>query len=142
MPHNERGEIINSSPESGRNHIAPINEFPRYIGGSYWAEKRKTFMTVTLIISPIIYSIVGIILNSVFEADLDPALALLLGAIFGFLCTLIFNVSKGKEDDGETKEYFYSLGIPAGVVLTVGGGAVILIVVLMFWALGMFMGGG
>ena len=140
MPYNERGEIVNNIPEE---RVYPTTDYS-YSGGNTLAHgNRNAFMTTTLIVSPITYSIVGLILNSVTNAGLDPFLAFILGALFGFLSTLIFNVTKGKYYDGQAKEYFSSLGIPLFVALIVVFGVVILIVIIVFYVLaGMASGGG
>ena len=129
---NERGEIINTpSPSRGSNPT------PMRYGAQ---EERGTYMAVTLVGSPVIYSIVGLMLNSWLEWYLAPGVALLIGAGFGILVTGIYNATSAKEYSA--KEYAMGLGLPGLILAAVGLGLIIIGVIIVLGVLAALLGGG
>jgi len=134
---NDRGEIINTNRS--------VDDTGPNIGQSPLVRQfdRSRFLTTTSIASPVIYSIVGIILNPVLELGWDSGIALVLGAVFGLIVTSIYNFSYAKEAYGEPKDYVFSLGIPGVVLVAIAIGIVILIAaIIIFVIIGLLSGGG
>ena len=126
---NERGEIINSYSVSEGTVINRTT--------------RSNFLTTTLIVSPVIYAIVGITLNGILSTGLEPGVALLLGAVLGLVSTAIYNFTKGKSCVGHSKDYLWSLGIPGLVILALAFGVIVLgIIIALFVIAGLASGGG
>ena len=72
---------------------------------------RDTFNKVTLIISPIIYGAYALYFNSFTGLNWHPVMAILGGALVGFLATLINNVFEG-DAEGNAFDYIMSMGTP------------------------------
>lgn len=134
---NERGEIISQTTDQSSPHLYSQNQAITPQNG------RSNYLTATSIISPIIYSIVGVILNEVLTVGWEPLAALVVGALFGLIVTTIYNFSYAKYADGSTKDYLGSLGMPAVVLIVIGGIVVVIIVAIILFVLaGLASGGG
>jgi len=135
---NERGEIINGTSEQQATSSPHL-----YNETAPSQNRRSKFLSITLIISPIIYGIVGVILNEAFSAGWGIATALFVGALFGLIVTTIYNFTHAKYADGSSKDYLGSLGMPALVLLVIGGiGIVIIVAIIIFVLMGLASGGG
>lgn len=146
--HNEYGEIIRTddgapSAPISIHHPPDHNEYGEIIRTHHDSSSggdKGAFMATTLIVSPIIYSVVGIWLNEALEIYMDPGAALVLGGLFGLIVSAIYNSSFAEEYDA--KDYIYSIGLPGAILAVIGIGIVILIVIVILVAIGIALGGG
>ncbi len=132
---NERGEIVNDASSSN----------PQAYSSSYSlgpsAEQRSRFLATTLIASPIIYSIVSVILNVLLKLYLEPFFAFIVGGVFGIIVTAIYDFAYAKQYD--TKEYVLGFTLPGIVLIAIVIGIAILAVLLILFVLaGLVSGGG
>lgn len=136
MPHNERGEIFTDT-NSERENPSPT------IYNTSIQSNRSIFLITTLIMSPIIYSIVGMAFNYLTNLGLDTWIALFLGGGIACFSTFIFNMTVGKGYTGKIEEYIFSLGIPAIVLIVITFGIIILLLAFcIFVIIGLISGGG
>jgi hypothetical protein len=133
----EFGQIINPN-NPPQNNFQSIPSPSAY----YDPESRKTFVTATMIISPIIYGILALVLNEAMQFYLEPVLAALIGAGVGLLGTGIYNFRFREEADGEPKDYLFSLLMPLGVAAILSVGIFIIVIVISFFILAAVLGGG
>lgn len=135
--YNERGEVINDAEVQSHNSTV----YDSYIPMDYEEQgDRSTFLGVTLIASPVIYSVLGILLNEWLEFYLDVNSAALIGAGFGLVISAIYSFIFA--DTYTAEDYIKSLGLPAVIVIALGIGYIILIIVIVLFVLAVLVGGG
>lgn len=105
-------------------------------------DKRNLFNGITLTASLFIYSVVGGILNPILNLGLDPLLGFVVGGLFGLLVTAIYNFAVAKEAEGDAKDFLFSLGIPAVVLIAIGGFVIVIALVVGFFIVAALLGGG
>lgn len=108
-------------------------------------EQRNGFLVATLILSPIIYSIVGAVIASAANVSDSASVYALIGGIAGFVITGIYDASSSGKD-GRGKDWALGLTLPgiiaAGLAIVGGLIYVFCIIIIVLVVIGGLLGGG
>lgn len=132
------GQIIRGSiPQNNPPHVPQNNPVRPPLQQNRFTDPiaRKTFVKATMIISPLLYGIIGSIIG---VTSSDPGTGLAGGVVLGLVGTGIYNLKYGQDADGEPKDYLYSLGAPLALMVGIG----LIGVVIAFFLIGAMLGGG
>jgi hypothetical protein len=133
----ERGQIVRSTPQQIQYHPPVTNHQVALMNRN---AARSQFLWTTLIVSPILYGIAAPIVNEAAQLYYDPALAIIVGALFGLIISGIYDATMAK--DYTTKDYFISLAAPGLVLAGIFAIIAVIVVVIAFAVLGGMLSGG